>query len=197
MFMTSNRCTAVQNTLDRSAVVSSEGQLILLRETSLCILFYLARDAHKFVSRLLINWISNTWWPLVSDRELCFWQEMYFSCSSFPRSQGHPTTLKAKPESLGNHQYIYIYRYALLPYWLMLAYKQRFKHNGQAYLCSTCIPNFACLDPIIHYLSLSYRKLTRQEKYAQRSISHRSYHSILDSSDGPLWSQMLLLTFCT
>ena len=125
------------------------------------------RDAHKFVSRLLINWISNTWWPLVIETYV-FGRNCIFHTQVFQEVRG------LQPRSGQNlyplatisvYIYIYIYLYALLPYWLMLTYKQRLRHNGQAYLCSTCIPNFTCLDPIIHYLSLTYRRLPRQEKY--------------------------------
>jgi len=92
------------------------------------------RDAHKFVSMLLINWITNNWRPMVIETYV-FGRNCIFHTQVFQEVRGPQPRSRQNLYPLATIS-VYIYRYALLPYWLMLAYKQRFRHNGQAYSCS-------------------------------------------------------------
>jgi hypothetical protein len=47
----------------------------------LSVAFYVVRTAHKFDFRLVMKAVPNNWWPVErkswSDRDLCFWQDIY------------------------------------------------------------------------------------------------------------------------
>jgi hypothetical protein len=55
MFLVSNGCIPITNTLGRNAVMSCEGRLILLCKTEL----HLVTAVHKFDSRLIVIQTSN------------------------------------------------------------------------------------------------------------------------------------------
>jgi hypothetical protein len=46
-------------------------------------MFYVVRAVHKFDFKLVINETPNKWWPAerrsCSDRDSCFWQDLYIT----------------------------------------------------------------------------------------------------------------------
>jgi len=38
----------------------------------------MVRAVHKFDFKILVNWTSNKWWQVGSDRGLYFWQKLFF-----------------------------------------------------------------------------------------------------------------------
>jgi hypothetical protein len=60
MFATVNDVIAVKNTVNSSAVLSFEDELILLRKTEFSVEFCLVRAVYNFDSRLFTDCIPNT-----------------------------------------------------------------------------------------------------------------------------------------
>jgi len=77
VFVTSNWSIRVNNTLGWSAVVSFVGELLLLCENELYLMFYVVSAVHKFVSSPNIYRTPNKWLQAEHGRGLCFWQNLY------------------------------------------------------------------------------------------------------------------------
>lgn len=86
-FPTSYPCIPVANTMRCSAVVSCEGELILLRGLEFYVVTYMVTAVYKPDSRIIICWPPNKWWPMGRDTSCMF----YLQAS--PQDNEPPPTL--------------------------------------------------------------------------------------------------------